>query len=365
MAKALDIAEIDVNMKGSSDIKRDDIVYYDVRQKPFDLYGFYKPESEDVFKRLPDEVARATSKGVANLYKCTAGGRVRFSTDSDCVVIRTKQPKISRMYHATLQMEGGFDLFLDDPVSGESVFYDIFKIPYDTVDGYTAIVKFYNRKTKHITINFPLYGEVSDLWVGLCEGATLGKGARYRNEKPVIFYGSSITQGGCASRSGNAYPAIISRRLNIDYINLGFSGNGKAEEAIVEYMSGLDMSVFVSDYDHNAPNIEYLRDTHYRMYEKIRAVNPDLPYVMISRPDFCKTGNGTAECIFRRRVILDSFYKAYVENGDRNVYFIDGEGFFNGEYADCATVDGTHPTDYGMVCMADTIGNVLRKIEIK
>ena len=364
MAKTIDITELDFRMKGSSAIKRDDIVYYNVKEEPFRLYGFYNPKEEDVFKRLPDEVAKATNRGVEGLYKCTAGGRVRFSTDSDCVVIRARLPRVHRMYHATLQMSAGFDLYLDDPQSGESVFYDVFKPPYDMVDNYTSIVSFDSRKTRYITINFPLYGEVSELSIGLCEGATVGEGALYRNEKPVIFYGSSITQGGCASRSGIAYPAIISRRLNIDYINLGFSGSGKAEEVIVEYMAGLDASVFVSDYDHNAPSSEYLRDTNRRMYEMIRAAKPDIPYVMISRPDFCKNEAGVTDSILRRQAILDSFHKAYIEEGDRKLYFIDGEGFFNGEYADCATVDGTHPADYGMVCMADTIGNVLRKIEI-
>ena len=365
MAKVIDIAELDFRMKGTSSIKRDDIVYYDVKEEPFELYGFYDPKGQDVFKRIPDEVAEATSAGVVGLYKCTAGGRVRFSTDSDCIVIRAKLPSIHRMYHATLQMSAGFDLYLDDPTSGSSVFYDIFKPPYDMVDNYTSIINFGSRETRYVTINFPLYGEVSSLSVGLCEGATVGGGARYRNEKPVVFYGSSITQGGCATRSGLAYEAIISRRLNIDYINLGFSGNGKAEDAIVEYMSGLDMSVYVADYDHNAPNVEYLRETHYKMYEKIRAAQPDVPYVMISRPDFVKNEAKVTSSILRRQVVLDSFHRAYIENGDRNVYFIDGDGFFNGEYADCCTIDDTHPTDYGMVCMADTIGNVLRKIEIK
>ncbi|MBQ8850133.1 MAG: hypothetical protein IJ011_07380 [Clostridia bacterium] len=365
MAKPIDISELDFRMKGASAIKRDDVVYYDVKEAPFELYGFYDPKGQDVFKRIPDDVAEATSVGVAGLYKCTAGGRVRFSTDSDCVVIRAKEPHIHRMYHATLQMSAGFDMYIDDPASGESVFYDIFKPPYDMTDNFTAMVTFHSKETRYITINFPLYGEVGELSIGLCEGATVEEGAKYINEHPVVFYGSSITQGGCASRSGIAYEAIVSRRLNIDYINLGFSGNGKAEDAIVEYMTGLDMSVFVADYDHNAPNVEYLAATHYKMYERIREAKPDIPYVMISRPDFLKRGTDMRDSVLRRRVVLDSFHKAYIENGDRNVYFIDGEGFFNGEFADCATVDGTHPNDYGMVCMANTIGNALRKLKIR
>ena len=365
MARIIDISEIDSRMKSECTIDRNDIEYYDVREDPFELYGFYDPKGQSVFRRLPEDVSKATSHGVDSLSKCTAGGRVRFSTDSDCVVIRAKEPRIHRMHHATLQMSAGFDLYIDNPDSGESVFYDVFKPPYNMTDNFTYMVKFESKKMRYITINYPLYGEVSELYIGLCRGACLGNGARYRNKKPAVFYGSSITQGGCASRSGTSYTAIISRRLNIDYLNLGFSGSGKAEDAIVDYMADLKMSVFISDYDHNAPNTEHLRSTNYKMYEKIRTKHPDIPYVMISRPDFSKNESKVTDSILRRQIIIEDFYRAYIENGDKNVYFIDGEGFFNSEYADCATVDDTHPADYGMVCMADTIGNVLKKLDIK
>ena len=362
MKNGIDISQFDHLMVGASSINRSDLVFYNVKEKPFDLYGFYEPQNKEFFKRLPDDVAVATSNGVALLYKCTAGGRVRFSTDSDCVVISVKEPRIHRMYHATLMMSAGFDMYLDNPETGASVFYDIFKTPYEMADGYTALITFPDRRTRYLTINFPLYGEVSEMYVGLCEGATLGEGAKYAVEKPIVFYGSSITQGGCASRAGIAYTSIVSRELNADHLNLGFSGSGKAQGPIVDYMAGLNMSMFVSDYDHNAPDVEYLRDTHYKMYERIRAANPELPYVMISRPDFVQNDTGFNESIARRKVIIDSFHRARVENGDKNVYFIDGEGFFNNEFFDCTTVDGIHPTDYGMVCMAQKIGIVLKQI---
>ena len=139
---------------------------------------------------------------------------------------------------------------------------------------------------------------------------------------------------------------------------------------MVDYLSNLPMSAFVSDYDHNAPTADHLKNTHYRMYEKIRAKHPDLPYIMISRPDVLNNeysskiarelGNGA---IMRRDVIYESYRRA-IESGDRNVYFIDGDSFFAGEYQDCATVDSTHPNDYGMVCMADVIGCMIKKLNL-
>lgn len=362
MSMVSDISQLDPLMAGATSVDTEDIEFYNVKSEPFRLYGLCDAKNGDHFKRLPEEVAAATSDAVLSLSKCTAGGRVRFSTDSDRVVIFAKEPHVRRMYHATLMMSAGFDMYLDDPLSGDSRFYGIFKAPYNMKNGYVAEISFPSREIRHLTVNFPLYGEVSELYIGICKGSTIGEGAKYCGGKPIVFYGSSITQGGCASRSGIAYTSIVARKLNMDHLNLGFSGNGRAENAIVEYMAGLDMAVFVSDYDHNAPTVEHLKNTHYKMYETIRAANPELPYVMISRPDFVKRANDVADSVARREVILESYRRALNEKGDKNVYFIDGESFFNNDFADCTTVDGTHPTDFGMVCMAEKIGRVLKDI---
>jgi hypothetical protein len=274
-------------------------------------------------------------------------------------------PTVTEFAHMTRLGVRGFDLYVDDPDTKTSAFYGSFFPPNTIKDGYESIIKFEDNSLRYLTLNFPLYNDVSELYIGLEGGSELGSGVTYRNEKPVVFYGSSITQGGCASRPGNCYQNMISRRLDLDYVNLGFSGNGKAEDAIVDYMATLPMSAFVSDYDHNAPNVEYLAATHFKMYEKIRAAHPDIPYIMITRPDFRQVKQkGKDDSVARRRVILDSFYKAR-ENGDKNVYFIDGESFFAGEYEDSCTVDGCHPNDLGFSKMADVIGNCLKKLNIK
>ena len=91
----------------------------------------------------------------------------------------------------------------------------------------------------------PLYSLPKNIYIGLQKGAKIEKCEDYKYEKPVVYYGSSITQGGCASRPGMAYTNILTRELNVDHINLGFSGSARGEDAIAEYISGLDMSVFV------------------------------------------------------------------------------------------------------------------------
>jgi len=119
---------------------------------------------------------------------------------------------------------------------------------------------------RDILINFPLYNPVDEAFTGLDEDAELLPAAEYAHEKPVVFYGSSITQGACASHPGNAYCNILSRRLNTNNINLGFSGGCHGEDAMAEYLAALDMSVLVYDYDHNAESAEELQRTHERAF---------------------------------------------------------------------------------------------------
>ncbi len=341
------------------DVHRADAVFYDVREAPFAVYGLYDYKNQPRFQRLPDEIGENVSAGVAALYRNTAGGRLRFSTDSSYVILRAHMSEILRCSHMSLLGGAGFDLYEDDPDSQESRYLGSFRPPCDMTDGFVSIFRFKGeKKNRCLTINFPTYSNVDRLEIGLCEGSLLGEGMAYRNRLPLVFYGSSITQGGCASRPGNNYVSLVCRRLNLDYVNLGFSGSGMAEDLIVDYMAGMKMSCFVSDYDHNAPNADYLRQTHLKMYQRIREKNPTVPYLMMSRPDFGGHGR-VADGNARRDVIVDTFRYAR-EQGDENVYYIDGESYFHGMWEDACTVDRTHPNDLGFACIAEKVYATLR-----
>lgn len=350
------IEEIDKNFVIPTDVSDVDADYYDVRRDPFKVYGLYDCRNGRQFKRLPDEIGEKVNEGVKALYKHTAGGRVRFSTDSDVVIIKAVMPSVTRVPHMPVTGAAGLDLYVDDPENG-SRYHRTFIPPCDLENGYACKIRLRGRKQRYITVNLPLYSEVSDLYIGLRSGASLGEGLGYRNEKPVVFYGSSITQGGCASRPGNTYQNIISRRMNLDYVNLGFSGSGLAEDIIVDYMSSLPMCAFVSDYDHNAPSAEHLERTHFKMYERIRGKNPDLPYIMLSRYDF----DCDYDANIRRRDVIYETYRRAIDKGDKNVYYIDGASVFRGPYEDMCTVDGTHPNDLGFALLADAIGAELKR----
>ncbi len=331
-----------------------DIIFHNIKNTQFEIFGLYNAKGEELFRRLPESVAAATSQNVLSLSKNTSGGRVRFHTDADCFYIRAKSNGYDSMYHTTPLMYHGFDVYIDGERGSLFMGADLCK--WSEKDD--EIRCFHLPKgEKDITVNMPLYGLVYECEIGLPKDASLSAHAPYINEKPIVFYGSSITQGACASRPGKSYQARISRKYNVDYLNLGFSGSAKAEDAIVDYMSDLDMWAFVSDYDHNAPDPDHLQNTHYKLYEKIREKHPDIPYFMITKPDF----RFDADAQRRRTIVMKSYIRAY-DNGDRNVYFIDGSAFFLGQPQDELTMDRCHPCDEGMARMADSIGDVLSKV---
>lgn len=353
-----DITKTDKNFECETVLKKDGICFYDIKKAPFEIYGLFEPASEGPFKRLPKEVAAATSEGVAGLSLHTAGGRVRFCSDSEFICIKAVMNSISLFPHMPASGAAGFDLFVDFEDGRESRYVRTFMPPWHTTDsGYESKLSLQGKKLRYFTINFPSYSGVSELFVGVSEGSVIGPGIKYADKAPIVYYGSSITQGGCASRSGNIYQNVICRKNNIDYINLGFSGNGRAEDAIVDYMASLDMSAFVSDYDHNAPSCEYLQKTHYRMYEKIRAAHPDIPYIMLSKSDLDSDYSANID---RREIVFESYCRAR-KNGDLNVYYIDGASVFRGEFQNMCTVDGCHPNDLGFALMAKAIGAELER----
>ncbi|MDW7656957.1 MAG: SGNH/GDSL hydrolase family protein [Bacillota bacterium] len=349
-----------VEQEDAAGIEARDLVWLDARTAPLALYGFYDARAHEAYARIPPAFAR-TVEYLGGLD--TAGGRLRFATDSAYVAIKATMPSVTRFCHMTLCASSGFDLYLDQ--DGWSTYHATFYPPVDMTTGYAAIIHFPDKRLRCLTIDFPLYNRVDSLLVGLEGQSLVDQGASYRPGKPIVFYGSSITQGGCASRPGNAYPAMISRKLNMDYLNLGFSGRARAEPDMARYIAQLAMNAFVFDYDYNAPDEAHLMATHDPFYQIIREVQPELPILFVSRPNFDSTPQyldpKPLAAIRRRDVVYQTYIKA-VQSGDNNIYYIDGLSLFGGEGRDCCTVDATHPNDLGFWRMADVIGQMLRNI---
>lgn len=351
------IEEIDKNLKVETSINKQDIVWLSPKEAPISIHGLCETEQDMPYHRLPQSVAKASNSGVEGLMWHTAGGRIRFATNSPYIAIKAVMKECGTMPHITKAGQSGFDLYRY--VSGKQVYVSTFMpIPgltkgYESCADVPAEMNTYN-------INMPLYDGVVELYIGLSKDAEIQPAAPYAYEKPVLYYGSSITQGGCASRPGNAYQGFIERKFDTDYINLGFSGSARAEEAMCEYLASLDVSVFVCDYDHNAPTLEHLQKTHFPLYKTYRAAKPTTPIVFVSKPDF----RGDRNSIDRRAAIYET-YRIAKESGDDNVYFIDGELLFAGEFRDSCTVDGCHPNDLGFYRMGQVIGETVGKLLTK
>lgn len=347
------------------------ICWRDASESCFKIYGLIQESiyanEEAVYERLPQEIAvQAVSQEMPYLARATVGGRLRFKTDSGYIALRCYWDELYEVPHMTAGGTSGFDLYLTE--NGKSRYYKTFMPPRfakNREKGYRQIVCFPTKEMRDVTIYFPVMNHVKKLEIGLEEEADIMPAEEYRFKNPVVYYGSSITNGACASRPGNTYESFISRTLNLDQRNMGFSDSAKGDVSVAQYIAGIDMCAFVFDYDHNAPDAEWLARTHYPFYETIRKAKPDVPIICISRPrpmqsDRLETRENAEVTQKRKEVILDTIRRAK-EAGDTNIYFIDGETLFDGADSDCCTVDGCHPNDLGFHRMAQAIIPVLAK----
>ena len=346
------------------------VVYYDVREEPFTIYGLCDPHDGTPFHRLPADIAKATNASVAQLYLHTSGGRIRFKTDAAYIAIKVQVKNVGLMPHMPLLGIAGMDVYAKTEsgyhYAGSCLSEGGNEGPATIMknQGYTNIVwlpgyinvAWLAAGMKDVTINLPLYGEVEEVSIGIPPEAKLERTDGYRDILPTVYYGSSITQGGCASRPGNNYPAILSRKFDVDFRNLGFSGGACGEQIISDYVAGLSMSALVYAYDHNAPRVEHLAATHEPMYLNVRASHPDLPIIFITRPGLRYNADEAA-----RREVVRTTYENAKARGE-NVYFVDGEQIFGIFGGDGGTVDGTHPTDLGFACVAAALDPIFKEI---
>lgn len=345
-------------------ISQEKLDIYDARKEPFQIYGLYQPKESGIFRRMPTEVAQSVSKRVYMLHTNTAGARIRFVTNSPFIAVGAVYPPMEFPSARTAAFAGAgafsFDLYADNQYCRVLWPMDLVQrgsvVTFDIPDGhYEAFCELGEKKLRQITLNFPSFVNIRDVYIALQKGSEVKAAPAYQNQKPVVFYGSSITQGACASHSGNIYQNILSRQLNFDYINLGFASGAKAEDAIIDYLCTLDMCVLVFDYDHNAKDIEYLEKTHLRALRKLRAAHPDIPFIVLSRPN----RDPTQESALERAKLIEENCRILSAEGNAPVHFVDGQAIFRSHDSEMMTIDGTHPTDLGFHCIAQALFSLM------
>ena len=342
--------QVDKNLIVPKTINKEGIVFYDARYEPFSHHGVWYEDGK--FYRVDKNVALKVSPNVVQKSTQTAGGRIRFKTDSPYIAVKAVLHNTEDVSIMAEVATKGFDFYADGnfirsfapvPGQGDGDFESLREVEGEC-------------REREITINMPLYSGVFELYIGLKEGATLAAADPYKISKPVVFYGSSITNGACASRPGMTYESIISRKLDCDFHNLGFGGSAKGEPAIVEYIASFEMSAFILDYDFNAPTVEYFRATHEPMFKAVREAHPTLPIIMLSRPhDLHK------DLVKSFYEVIKETYENAVSAGDKNVYFINTPTIFAGLGEDF-TVDSIHPNDLGFLRMAEAVGEILSRV---
>ena len=327
---------------------------------PCEIAGFpwRRPAARTLYRFSP-EVAKQLSPTLRHIAHCTSGGTVRFATDSRRIMIRITLKHALPGGNMSYSGTGGAELGVNCGTPKE-VLFPVMIPNADELAGKKPIQRTFTvsgeKQLREFTLYLPLYSGVMALEIGVHPGSRLTAPRPMKVKAPICFYGSSITQGGCASRPSNSYAAMLCRELDAPQVNLGFTGNCRGEEVIAHAIAGLKLSALVMDYDYNAPNEQHLRDTHEKFFRIVREAQPDLPIILISGPRDPQWPDSAA----RRDIVKETYDKA-VAAGDKNVYFIDGLSFFDKVPRKYATVDQIHPNDLGMYIMFQRILPVLQQ----
>lgn len=366
----MDISKIDDNFRADGDNAFDGLTWIKATDERISAFGvFYGDEG---YYRIPRSVAQKVSGNVAYLSTHVSGGRVAFKTDSPVVALRGKVKDVAIMSNMALFGVYGFSLYQDKQYRGtivperlgenstESICPD--SIDRALNDKYIPFIgkKLLSAKReKTVRVNFPLYTGCKELEIGIKEGCFIKPCNPYKNAFPIVFYGSSITQGACASRPGLDYASLVAERLGYDYFNFGLAGNCKGEKALGEYIGNTNASLYIFEYDHNAPTAEYLQQTHYAFYRTVRDRAKDTPIMFLSRP----SAEYFPDADVRRDIVKETYERAKKE-GDNKVYFVDGRTLYGRKNRTVCTADTCHPNDIGFYRMYQAIVRAVKKEKI-
>ncbi|CAI6086770.1 SGNH/GDSL hydrolase family protein [Cohnella sp. JJ-181] len=329
---------------------------------PFQINGFAWWAKERKFRRLPAVQPGAIREILDELADHTSGGQIRFATDATKLAIKAKLLGPNVAEHVTATAVNGFDCYLGKP--GSQLYFGTTRFAHDSAE--YEYVFFENREAelRYVTLHFPLFQGVRDVQIGTNAGAGIFEFPAYSTRRKVVLYGTSITQGGCASRPGMSYPNILSRRFDMEFINLGFSGNGKGDPEIARFMNEIeDPACIVVDYDANNVLADDLIRTMPEFLRILRSRHAQVPILVLSRIPYSYEHTMTASR--EDRTVRRDFQRDLVESlrmeGDRFIYFQDGADLLGGIWNEC-TVDGVHPTDLGLMRIADGLTPLLQEI---
>lgn len=326
--------------------------------------GIDPQSSADRYQRLPDSVKESLPRPFLwTLGKNTAGQALRFATDSPLVNVRWRSTQMTRMNHFAPTGIRGLDLYCLMPDSTWR-FVNSARPDLDNDMTETTIISNMEPQMREYMLFLPLYDGVSDLAIGIGDGYTIAppSSALPCQDRPIVAYGTSILQGGCASRPGMAHTNILTRRLNRQVINFGFSGNGQLDLEIAPVVAAVENpSLFILDFCPNVNN-ELIEEKMIPFFDIIRSRHPDVPVLFVENPVFPHSAFDLdiARKITSRNAALKAKFDALTARGEKNIYYLPSDGLIGNDGE--ATVDGIHFTDLGFSRYADILVPLIRSI---
>lgn len=311
------------------------------------------PEEKPGLGRLPQRLKRDMPPKVWNLAQAPAGVRLRFATDSDRVAFIATSTSTSTPVHVTAIGHAGVDLYVDGIYVGSAAPDSKGKLEKEWIVGKT-------RARREITFYLPYGRPLKIDAVALPPEASVWPAKPFAVAKPVVYYGSSITQGIAASNPGLIYQAQLARWLDTDFVNLGFSGNGFGEPALARAVAELDAACFVVDYWANPPAQLY-RDTLPGFIDILRARHPTTP-IIVTGPYYNPSEEVPGDA-GQRQIEKRAFAREFVEKrraaGDKHIVHVDGLEMLSREQAD-GLVDARHANSLGFYYCARGLEPYLR-----
>jgi lysophospholipase L1-like esterase len=356
-----DASKLDPNMR-AAEKDAAALAWHDPGYRPFQLAGFPWFARDRAYRRLPLRPPEPIPEPVSALANCAAGGQIRFQTDSTRVAVRVTLLGPAGMVHMPATGECGCDLYVH--VAGRPRYYGTTKYDLTRTAYEITMFEHAHRTMRAFTLYLPLYKGIREIHIGLSPDAIITAPPPYADGGRIVAYGTSITQGGCASRPGMAYTNILARLLNREVTNLGFSGNGRGEPAVARLVADVpDPRLFLIDYDPNCPSVEHIAQTLPTFLQILRERHAQVPILVMSRISYGHDLTQEAQLAerLRRRDLQARIVAERQAQGDRNLHFLDGGTLLGEDFEEC-TVDQVHPTDLGFYRIAKGLEPVVAGI---
>lgn len=338
-----------------ADALKDSIIFFDGHQ--FDVVGKY--HSEKIYGRFPAKFESALRDKVWNLGQNTAGVGIRFRTNASTIVVRWTVLNDANLRHMPATGVKGVDLYA---YNGSEWQYVRTGFPSGKSSEATLLGK-NDGVAREYLLNLPLYDGVETLEIGVNASAEITPATEkfLLDRKPVVYYGTSIAQGGCASRPGLAFTSILSRGLNVPFINLGFSGNGTIEPSVGEAMVEIDAALYVIDCNPNTA-AELIYDRTIALVQQLKKARPHIPVLLVEGflYDNAYFDASVYETVVKKQRELKRAFDALRKMGVTKLHYRTGEGLIGNDHE--GTVDGVHPNDLGMMRIAESLEPVIRKL---